>query len=137
MINRSSRDPAYRQIADLFRAQIETGQLQPGDRLPYEGRIAQEYGVGRATARSALRVLREEGLVVTERGYGTYVVEPPPRVAVKVPRGSTIWSRMPTEAERVALGMELGATVPVLMYRTGQQQPKGPYAADRTDFTTA
>ncbi|WP_030487246.1 GntR family transcriptional regulator [Micromonospora chokoriensis] len=137
MINRSSRDPAYRQIADLLRAQILDGRLRPGDLLPFEGRIAQEYGVGRVTARAALRVLREEGLTVTERGYGTYVVEPQPRVVVRIPRGSRVWSRMPTEDERIALGIEAGVTVPVLMYQVGGQSPKGPYAADRTDFTTA
>jgi DNA-binding transcriptional regulator YhcF (GntR family) len=137
VINRSSRDPAYRQIADLLRAQIQNGQLRPGELLPYEGRIAQEHGVGRVTARAALRVLRDEGLVITERGYGTYVVEPQPRVVVKIPRGSVIWSRMPTEDERVELGIEAGVTVPVLMYQTGAQPPQGPYAADRTDFTTA
>lgn len=137
MINRSSRDPAYRQIADLLRAQIQDGRLRPGDLLPFEGRLAQEYGVGRVTARAALRVLRDEGLTVTERGYGTYVVEPQPRVVVKVPRGSVIWSRMPTEDERIELGIEAGTTVPVLMYQTGAQPPKGPYAADRTEMRVA
>lgn len=137
VINRSSRDPAYRQIADLLRARIQSGQIKPGELLPFEGRIAQEHGVGRVTARAALRVLRDEGLVVTERGYGTRVVEPHERQTVRVPRGARIWSRMPTESERVQLGIEPGAVVPVVEFQVGLQPVKGPYAADRTDFTTA
>lgn len=127
----------YRQVAAHFRDRIRSGELAPGERLPYEGRLAQELGIGRGTVQDAYRLLRNEGLVVTERGYGTYVVEPPPRTRIKVPRGSLIWSRMPTEAERAQLGIEPGAVVPVFEYQTGKQPIQGPFAADRTELTTA
>ncbi|ROT33800.1 GntR family transcriptional regulator [Micromonospora sp. HM5-17] len=47
MIIRSGRDAAYRQLADLLRAEITSGRIGPGQLLPYEGRLQQEYGVGR------------------------------------------------------------------------------------------
>jgi DNA-binding GntR family transcriptional regulator len=65
--------PRYRQIAAILRARIEAGELQPERPIPSEAQIEQEFGVARATARHAVAVLRDEGLVVTVPGMGTYV----------------------------------------------------------------
>jgi DNA-binding GntR family transcriptional regulator len=65
--------PRYRQIAAILRARIESGELQPERPIPSEAQIEQEFGVARATARHAVAVLRDEGLVVTVPGMGTYV----------------------------------------------------------------
>lgn len=136
VIIRSSRDPAYAQLADLLRADIAAGRIRPGQLLPYEGRLAQEHGLGRQTVRQALDVLRREGLVITERGYGTRVVEQQERQQVRVPRGATIRVRMPTEAERLELGIEPGSVVPVAEVWLGGRL-RGLHAGDRTDLTTA
>jgi GntR family transcriptional regulator len=65
--------PRYRQIAAILRARIESGELQPERPIPSEAQIEQEFGVARATARHAVAVFRDEGLVVTVPGMGTYV----------------------------------------------------------------
>ncbi len=65
--------PRYRQIAVILRERIESGQLQPDRPIPSEVQIEQEFGVARATARKAVALLREWGLVVTVPGLGTYV----------------------------------------------------------------
>jgi GntR family transcriptional regulator len=65
--------PRYRQIAAILRARIESGELQPERPIPSEAQLEQEFGVARATARHAVAVLRDEGLVVTVPGMGTYV----------------------------------------------------------------
>jgi len=65
--------PRYRQIAAILRARIESGELQPERPIPSEAQIEQEFGVARATARHAVAVLRDDGLVVTVPGMGTYV----------------------------------------------------------------
>ena len=65
--------PRYRQIAAILRARIESGELQPERPIPSEAQIEQEFGVARATARHAVAVLRDEDLVVTVPGMGTYV----------------------------------------------------------------
>jgi len=65
--------PLYAQLAEVLRAQIVAGELQPNRPVPSELTLQQTYGVSRDTVRHALRVLREEGLVVAVRGKGTYV----------------------------------------------------------------
>jgi DNA-binding FadR family transcriptional regulator len=136
VINRAARTAAYRQLADLLRARITSGQLRPGDLLPFEARLAQEYQISRQTVRKALELLRVEGLVVTERGYGTRVVEQQPKQHIRVPRSARIDVRMPSDPEREALGIETGEVVPVVDIYVGAQR-RGPYRADLFDFTTA
>lgn len=72
-IDRTADRAPFRQIADDLRAAITSGELQPGDRLPSEAILMQHYGVARMTARSAVSVLRIEGLVRAEQGRGVFV----------------------------------------------------------------
>ncbi|MEU4777443.1 winged helix-turn-helix domain-containing protein [Micromonospora sp. NPDC023633] len=134
MIDPHSDRPAYRQLADALRARITAGEFRPGALLPSIRAIEQEYGVGRETVRRTLAALRLDGLVVTERGYGTRVVDEQPLVQVPVPRGARVRSRMPTEAERAQLDIEPGAVVPVVVVVVGGRV-RGVYAADRTELT--
>ena len=69
---------AYEQIADQLRELITTGRLAPGERLPNEGTLAQQFGVSRATVRESLRVLSAQNLVRTAKGSGggSYVTLP-------------------------------------------------------------
>lgn len=64
-------------VADSIRRWIALGTLAPGDRLPPERQLAEQLGVGRLTVRQALRLLADEGLVVTQRGRsgGTFLLE--------------------------------------------------------------
>jgi GntR family transcriptional regulator len=65
--------PLYAQLADILRRLITSGELQPRSALPSESYLQQEHGVSRGTVRMAMGVLREEGLVVTIAGRGTFV----------------------------------------------------------------
>lgn len=67
--------PLYQQLADLLRADIESGRLLPNRPIPSETTLRQQHGVSRDTVRHALDVLRDAGVVVTVRGKGTYVRE--------------------------------------------------------------
>jgi GntR family transcriptional regulator len=67
--------PPYRQIAAAIIADIESGALAPGRRVPTESAIMQRYGVARDTARRAVRYLREEGYVRTVPQRGSYVID--------------------------------------------------------------
>jgi DNA-binding GntR family transcriptional regulator len=58
--------------ADL-RALIESGKLRPGEAVPSESALADEYGVSRGTARHALAELEGAGLVTAVHGKGRYV----------------------------------------------------------------
>ncbi|WP_083898284.1 GntR family transcriptional regulator, partial [Nocardia vinacea] len=66
-----------RQVADLLRAAILTGKLAPGSRIPSGPELAERYNVAKVTAQQAVNELRNEGLVVSRRGSGTYVRERP------------------------------------------------------------
>jgi GntR family transcriptional regulator len=69
---RSDR-PLSLQLADALRAEIQEGQRRPGSQLPTESEFQHAYGVSRTTIRSALATLAAEGLVVTRKGFGSYV----------------------------------------------------------------
>ncbi|WP_043479836.1 GntR family transcriptional regulator [Streptomyces collinus] len=62
------------QIADELKAAIERGDYRPGDRLPGENTLAEQYDVASLTARRALKILRTEGLIETKRGAGARVI---------------------------------------------------------------
>jgi GntR family transcriptional regulator len=66
----------YNQVADRLRAQIVHGELAAGQRLGTETELTAELGVSRVTLRKAIAVLREEGLVVSRQGVGTFVQRP-------------------------------------------------------------
>jgi GntR family transcriptional regulator len=70
--------PPHRQIAAWLRRRIESGEFAPDQRLPGEADIVQEWGVARTTARRAVAVLRDEGLVYTIQARGTFVGKAPP-----------------------------------------------------------
>ncbi len=74
-VDHEGKTPLYVQIADLLRAGIERGDYLPGRPIPSETTLMQEHGVARLTARKAVRVLADEGLVEVVRGRGAYVAE--------------------------------------------------------------
>jgi GntR family transcriptional regulator len=77
-IDPSSDRAVYKQIADHLRVAIDREQLGPGDQLPSEAQLMAHYGVARMTARNALRLLQDEGLITAEHGRGVYVRARPP-----------------------------------------------------------
>src|SRR5205814_10463032 len=70
--------PAYQLLADTLRAEITSGRLRPGDRLPAEPQLCERSGVSRSTVREALRLLASQHLIVTTRGVtgGSFVNRP-------------------------------------------------------------
>jgi GntR family transcriptional regulator len=71
----SRGNAGYRAIADALREEIDTGRLSPGSKVPSENELMATYGVEQPTARRALEVLKNEGLIVARRGAGTFVRE--------------------------------------------------------------
>ena len=78
MSGSSVRPPAYQLLADELRADITSGKLQPGERLPPEPELCVRTGVSRSTVREALRLLASQHLIVTTRGVtgGSFVAHP-------------------------------------------------------------
>ncbi len=65
----------WRQIAGHIRHEIDTGQCQPGSRLPTEAQLSRQFGVNRHTVRRALEELSRSGVVRVEQGRGSFVAE--------------------------------------------------------------
>jgi DNA-binding GntR family transcriptional regulator len=65
--------PIYVQIVDYVTARIESGDWEPGHRLPSERDMADRWGVAYLTIRRAMADLREKGLILSVQGRGTYV----------------------------------------------------------------
>ncbi|MEN3613237.1 GntR family transcriptional regulator [Plantactinospora sp. ZYX-F-223] len=110
--------PRYRRVADELRRRILSGAIPPGSILPSESALMADFGVARGTVREAVGLLRNEGLVVTEMGRGTYA-----RPVLPVRRlGSDRYRR---ELEQVRSG-ELGTS-----FTADQQIGWSDYRLDR------
>lgn len=66
--------PRYRTIERSLRERVAT--LRPGDALPSDSELCAEFGVSRMTARSAMQLLADEGLIERVPGRGSFVAEP-------------------------------------------------------------
>lgn len=67
--------PAYEQVKAFIKGHISSGQWRPGDPVPSESVLAQQFAVARMTVNRALRELAAEGLVTRVQGSGTRVAE--------------------------------------------------------------
>lgn len=65
------------QLAVLLGAQIDAGELHPGDRLPTEQQLAHAHGVSRTVVREAMHQLKSRQLVVSRQGSGVFVADKP------------------------------------------------------------
>ena len=72
--NRTEDMPAkFERVAEAIREQIRSGQLKPGDKLPSTSQLEEMHGVSYGSIRSAMLVLKAEGLVEGRPGEGVYV----------------------------------------------------------------
>lgn len=117
--------PRYREIEAVLRTRI--ARLRPGQRLPSDADLCDEFGVSRMTARHAMSQLADEGLVRRDPGRGTFVAEPPThrranflmtfshemRRQGRVPSSRIVERRVrpPTDPERAALRIGRGTEV--------------------------
>ncbi|MER7170848.1 GntR family transcriptional regulator [Streptomyces mesophilus] len=81
----NGRKPSHQEIAEILRSRIRNGELQPGSRLPTQGRLAEEFGVERGTVRLALKMLQDDGLLKNvTKGAPPQIA---PRAALPTPTG--------------------------------------------------
>ena len=71
-----SGTPIYIQIIDQIKNLIAIGQLQPGEQLPTVRQLATDLRVNFNTVARVYRLLDEEGVISTQHGRGTYILEP-------------------------------------------------------------
>jgi GntR family transcriptional regulator len=95
MVNPGDPRSPYRQVADVLRAEIESGVLRPGDPIPSNSTIMDRFKVASSTAQRAVRTLTSEGLVESVPGRGVFVRTKRPWRVV-----SSRYLSVPPEGER-------------------------------------
>lgn len=75
-----------RLVAAALRARIVAGEFAPGTAIPSERDLVREYDATRPLLRDAIRSLREEGILVSRHGAGTYVRGPARRALIRLSR---------------------------------------------------
>ncbi|MEV1061838.1 GntR family transcriptional regulator [Streptomyces sp. NPDC050263] len=73
--SKQDRRPPYQHAADELRRDILQGRIKPGEQMPAIRELQERFGVANMTARSALNVLRDEGLIYTIHGRGSFVAD--------------------------------------------------------------
>ncbi|MFK4037606.1 GntR family transcriptional regulator [Nonomuraea wenchangensis] len=76
MIEWRPNAPKWEQIAEVIRARIADGTYPPDTQVPSQHKLAEEFGVVLNTAQKVLSRLREEGVLYSVRGVGTFVSPP-------------------------------------------------------------
>jgi DNA-binding GntR family transcriptional regulator len=72
-VNRKLFEPSYAQLVRIIQEQIASGELRPGDQLPSESQLCRFHRISPMTARRAINILAEQGIVFSEQGRGTFV----------------------------------------------------------------
>src|SRR5215210_1376263 len=72
-LEREGEEPIYRQLIRHIRAQIESGILPPGTRLPASRDLARQLNISRISVVNAYAELRAEGFLSAHAGRGTFI----------------------------------------------------------------
>lgn len=104
-----SREPIYVQIVEQVKQQVATGALKPGAQLPTVRELAADLRVNFNTIARAYRMLHDEGVISTQQGRGTYILDQPiPATAeqrkLRRAKLAELTARFLDEAERLGYG---------------------------------
>jgi DNA-binding FadR family transcriptional regulator len=77
------------EIGRRIAADVTSGRLLPGERLPTEQELMAKLGVSRTVIREAVATLRAEGLIATRQGIGSFVAALPPQALFRIQPGQS------------------------------------------------
>ena len=89
-----SDTPGYVQIVEQVEAFLTRGELEPGDQLPTVRQLASELRINFNTIARAYRLLDDAGVISTQRGRGTYILERPSEEAMQKIKLETLESQI-------------------------------------------
>ena len=73
-IDKNNPTPLYYQLQEILRERIEIGVWKPGETIPTENQLMDQYGISRSTVRQAILVLVNEGYLKREKSKGTIII---------------------------------------------------------------
>ncbi|WP_079056401.1 FadR/GntR family transcriptional regulator [Streptomyces caeruleatus] len=130
---------SHREVADELRARITSGELQPGQRMPTQAKLADEFGVERGAVREALRILQSEHLLtnVSKGAPATVAPDlakaltspgapPQPTMVALAPRVATAFAAPHVEIDALCLtsvSLTLAIGEPLRQIHAGQLKP--------------
>jgi GntR family transcriptional regulator len=115
--------PIYLQVVERIKERLASGQLKPGDQLPTVRSLASDLRVNFNTIARAYRIMDESGIISTQQGRGTYILEmPPPEVigSMRVKALEDLTQRYIADAER--LGVSPDVLIKILNEQLIRQQ---------------
>ncbi|MER8777566.1 FadR/GntR family transcriptional regulator [Mesorhizobium sp. M0977] len=71
-------------VAAFLSREIESGDLNPGTRLPTEQQLSEKFGVSRNVVREAIAQLRADGMIEARQGVGAFVLAPEQRASIRI-----------------------------------------------------
>ncbi|WP_432867382.1 GntR family transcriptional regulator [Microbispora rosea] len=122
----TDRRRPYLRIADDIRRDIAAGRYAVGEQLPVARELAERYGVAMMTISNALAVLRDDGLIETRQGAGSFVIGQPAGDADSRPEGHSDEFRLLSEQlQEIREHMrKLGSRLDDLESRSQPPQPE-------------
>jgi len=108
-IDKKSRVPIYDQIKEQVKGLIHAGQIKTGDQLPTIRELSVELSVNFNTVALSYRDLVNEGVIITERGKGTFVANTPGVEEMQIIRTEKLLNLIETlikETDRLGYGRE-------------------------------
>ncbi|MBM3150626.1 MAG: GntR family transcriptional regulator [Chloroflexi bacterium] len=117
--------PIYLQVVDRIKEMIADGRLKPGGQLPTVRALAADLRVNFNTVARAYRILDEAGVISTQQGRGTYILdEPPPETSEAMRRTAfeTLTDRYLADALRLGIPLK---EIPEIILRHSNLKKKG------------
>ena len=101
--------PIYLQVVERIKERLAAGQLKPGDQLPTVRSLALDLRVNFNTIARAYRIMDESGIISTQQGRGTYILEVPSlevSESIRLKALEDLTQRYITDAERLGVSPE-------------------------------
>jgi GntR family transcriptional regulator len=128
-----SHVPIYVQLEERIKHLVASGVLEPGSQLPTVRQLAAELRVNFNTVARAYRILDEAGVISTQQGRGTYVLDPPPPEQAERLRKAALEGLTASylaDAERMGFEPQEVSTEIERMVRSWQESGQAPDAQD-------
>jgi GntR family transcriptional regulator, transcriptional repressor for pyruvate dehydrogenase complex len=116
-----------RLLSDKLEAEIRSGTLKPGARLPTEAALGRRFNASRSPVREALQILKARGLIVTRQGSGSFVaIDSSKSFGQSMERYASLLADAPSFLELLDLRLLLES---FCVRKMALQRPAGPMAA--------